>query len=129
MFATVHSSSTTVNGLLASWTAQPDYKKVQQSADAWDSYTSTISEAIVDAIKARTIAIRKYERVQAKAEILERQLEEAQNSRSDLACEALMGRNFCRDKAQYLKTLIEQYSIQISTLESQLAFWEDRHTL
>lgn len=97
---------------------------VEGATDRWDTYTSSIREAIIEALTARKIAIRDYTKVQALADKWERQLQEAlKNSCSDSAREALLGRNACRDRARHLKVLIDQYSIEVSTLESQMAFW------
>ena len=100
-------------------------KLVEEAADTWDTYTSSINEAIIDALTARKMALREYAKVQALIDTWERQQAALKNSCSDLAREALLSRNACRDKARHLKVLIEQYSVQISTLESQLAFWQN----
>ena len=91
-----------------------------------DTYTSSISEAIIEALTDRKTALREHAKVQDLAETWERRLQEAlENSCSDLAREALLSKNACRDQARHLKVLIDQYSVQISTLESQLAFWQN----
>lgn len=100
-------------------------KLVEGAADTWDTYTLSIREAIFEALTERNIAMQDYTRVLALADTWETQLQEAQqNSCSDSAYEALLRRNICRDKARHLKGLIDQYSAQVSTLESQLAFWQ-----
>ena len=141
--------------------AQRDYVNVQESADTWDTYTSELCEAIVEAIAARTTAQQDYAKIQAELDRWERKLQVlALNSREDLpsgnACcsswgntplplcrgtrqqewlpktapdslhQALLSRNACRDKARHLKALEDKYSVQISTLESQLAFWKNQ---
>lgn len=93
--------------------------------EAADTYTSSTNEAIIEALTARKTALREYAKVQKLAETWERQLQEAlENPCSDLAREALLSKNAYRDQARHLKALIDQYSVQISTLESQLAFWQ-----
>jgi phage shock protein A len=99
-------------------------ESVGEAVDTWDAYTSSINEAIIEALTARKMALRDYVKVQALADTWERRQAALENSCSDLAREALLSRNACRDKARHLKVLIDQYSVQISTLESQLAFWQ-----
>lgn len=107
--------------------AQRNYVNVQESADTWDTYTSDLCKAIVEAIAARTIAQQDYAKIQAEADGWERKLQLlALNSREDLVHQALLRRNACRDKARNLKVLLDKYSVQVSTLESQLAFWENQ---
>lgn len=94
--------------------------------EAADTNTSSIDEAIIEALTARKTALREHAKVQDLAETWERRLQRAlENSSSDLAREALLSKNACRDQARHLKALIDQYSVQISMLESQLAFWQN----
>lgn len=107
--------------------AQQDSKNVQESAETQDSYFSDLRRALVDAISASKIAQRDYEKIQAEAEGWERQLQLAlKHSGEDLVYQALMRKRACADKARNLKALVEQHSVQVSTLKSQLAFWENQ---
>ena len=117
MLATLPRRSTNTSSL--------QLESIQEAVDTWDAYTSSINEAIIDALTSRKMALREYAKVQVLADTWERRLQAALENSSDLAREALLSKNACRDKARHLKVLIDQYSVQISTLESQLAFWQN----
>lgn len=94
-------------------------------ATDWDSYLSAISGEIVEVQAARIIAQQDYERVLAEVDAWSRRLEIAalNNSHEDSVRQSLLRRTNCKDRAHQLKVLIEQYDVQISILESQLAMW------
>ena len=124
MFATLCKSTndfssqpTTVDSL------QSDHELVAGAADTWDDYTGTIKEAIIDALTARTLALREYSKLQAVADSARRQVD---LSSSHLVREALLHQTACTNRAHTLKVLIEQYNVQVSTLKSQLAFWQNQ---
>ena len=103
---------------------QSDHELVAGATDAWDDYTSTIREAIVDALTARTLALREYAKLQAVADSARLQVD--LNSSSHLVREALLHQTACANRAHTVKVLIEQYNVQVSTLKSQLAFWQNQ---
>lgn len=103
---------------------QSDHESVVGAADTWDDYTSSIREAIVDALTARTLALREYAKLQAVADSARLQVD--LNSNSHLVREALLHQTACTNRAHALKVLIEQYNVQVSTLKSQLAFWHNQ---
>lgn len=94
---------------------QSDHELVAGAADTWDDYTSSIREAIVDALTARTLALREYAKLQAVADSAKLQVD---LSSSHLVHEALLHQTACRNRAHTLKVLIEQYNVQVSTLKS-----------
>jgi len=110
----------------ASWSAQPDSEIAQTEAGTWDSHLQTLRRATVEAEAARKIAQRDYKKVQAEVDRWERLQLVLSDDREDLVSEALWQRNACRDKARHLKALVEQHSIQVSTLKSQMAYWANQ---
>ena len=95
--------------------------------DTWDTYLSTLRRATVDAISAKKIAQRDYLNVLAEADTWERRLEIARkNDCEDLVRKALLRRTALRDSARNLKALVEKHCVQVSTLKSQLNFWENQ---
>lgn len=111
----------------ASWSVQQDEEKVQVEADTWDTYLGTLYRATVEAIAASSSVQRDYEKVQAEADTWERQLQLGlEDDREDLVKLALWQRNACRDRAHQLKALVERHSVQVSTLKSQMAYWENQ---
>jgi phage shock protein A len=99
----------------------------QAEADTWDTYLSTLRRATADAISAKKIAQRDYLNVLAEADTWERRLEIARkNDCEDLVRKALLRRTALRDSARNLKALVEKHCVQVSTLKSQLNFWENQ---
>lgn len=124
MFATLYESTNdfssqpvTVDSL------ESDHESVAEVADTWDDYTSSMKEAIVDALTARTLALREYAKLQAVADSARLQVD---LSSSHLVREAVLHQTACTNRAHTLKVLIEQYNVQVSTLKSQLAFWQNQ---
>lgn len=103
---------------------ESDHELVTGAADTWDDYTSSMREAIVDALTARTLALREYAKLQAVADSARLQVD--LNSSSHLVREAVLHQTACTNRAHTLKVLIEQYNVQVSTLKSQLAFWQNQ---
>ena len=116
----------TGNAIAARTIGHKDYEIASQEVDTWDSYLDSLNGAIFEAKAARRTAQRDYEQVQAEAGAWERQLQVAMNCDEDLSRQALLSKTACRDRASRLKVLIDRHNIQISTLASQLAFWENR---
>ncbi len=117
----------TARGIAARTIPQGDTEKVQGKAVTLDTQGWELHRASVDAIAARKIAQRDYKKVQAEADRWERRLQRAlKDDHEDLLHEALLHRNAFRDRARQLKALVERHSIQVSTLKSQLAFWENQ---
>jgi phage shock protein A len=98
-------------------------------AQIWDTDLSALRRATIDAIAAKKLAQRDYLTVLAQADAWERRLEIALNNNCENSIrKALLRRTALRDSAHNLKTLIDKYSVQVSTLKSQLAFWENQLT-
>jgi len=45
------------------------------------------------------------------------------DDREDLAYEALCRQTFWQDKARHLKTSMDKYAVQVSTLRTQIGYW------
>lgn len=104
-------------------TAQQDWE-VEAEADTWDSYLSSLRREIGEAIANRANAERDYQQIVVEADAWERRLAMAQENNCDqIVRKALLHKNDCTDRASQLKVAIEQYSIQISMLQSQMGFW------
>jgi len=75
------------------------------------------------------MAQRDYLNVLAEANTWSSRLEIAQqNDCEDLARKALLRTTALRDSARHLKALVEKHCVQVSTLKSQLNFWENQLT-
>jgi phage shock protein A len=110
----------------ASWSVESDLEIDQAEVGTWDTYLQTLDRAIVEAEAARKIAQRDYKKVQAEADRWERLQLALSDDREDLVSEALWQKNACRDKAHQLKVLVEQHSVRVSTLRSQIAYWANQ---
>jgi len=133
MFATVtprlqnnfSSQNKSVNAKAARPIAQRDGENATAEVDTWGTYLSTLRQATVDALSAKKMAQRDYLNVLAEANTWSSRLEIAQqNDCEDLARKALLRTTALRDSARHLKALVEKHCVQVSTLKSQLIFWE-----
>jgi hypothetical protein len=114
-------------GIAARKIAQRDSENFRFGVDTLDTHSRALRRATCDAIAARKIAQRDYKKVQAEADRWERRLQSAlKDDREDLVREALLHTSVYRDRARQVKALAERHSIQVSTLKSQLAFWENQ---
>ena len=119
------SRNLTVTAKTPSSISQGGNENEKVAAESWDSYLSAISEEIVEMQSARTVAQQDYEKALAEAEAWSKRLEivALNNLYGDTVRQALLRQATYKDRAHQLQVLIEQYSVQISTLESQLAMW------
>ncbi len=114
---------------LAPILTQRDSENVLAAEDTWDTYLSTLRQATVDAIRAKKSAQRDYLTVLVEADAWSKRLEIALNNEcEDNVRKALWRRNALRDSEHKLEALVEKHSVQVSTLKSQLAFWENQLT-
>ncbi|ODH00807.1 hypothetical protein A4S05_31475 [Nostoc sp. KVJ20] len=108
-------------------TFQPDNKNIEALADTWNNYLKTLHEAIAESNTAKQVAQRDYEKVQALAIAWEKQMQVAlTNSSEKEVHQALAHKQIYTARARQLKTLVERHIIHISTLKTQLAYWENQ---
>jgi hypothetical protein len=114
---------------LALVVTQRDSENVLAAEDSWGTYLSTLRQATVEAIRAKKQAQKDYLTVLVEADAWSKRLEIALNNEcEDNARKALCLINVLRDMEHKLKALVEKHSVQVSTLKSQLAFWENQLT-
>ncbi len=107
--------------------AQPDNKKIEVLADTWSHYLKTLHEAIAESNTARQLAQRDYEKAETLAIAWEKQMQIALSNFSEAqVCQALAHKQLYTARARQLKTLVERHIIHISTLKTQLAYWENQ---
>ena len=104
-------------------------ENVLAAEDTWGTYLSNLRQATVEAIRAKKQAQKDYLTVLVEADAWSKRLEIALNNEcEDNVRKALCLINVLKDLEHKLKALVEKHSVQVSTLKSQLAFWENQLT-
>lgn len=134
MFATLSSKSKTnfafqnraAGVSSAPKTAQRDWE-VEAEADTWDSYLGNLRREMDEVIANRANVEQDYQQLLVEADAWERRLAMAvENNCDHIVRKALLHKNDCTDRASQLKAAIEQYTVQISMLQSQMGFWANQ---
>ena len=95
-----------------------------KAANPEDANFRPIRRAISVAKIGRTTAKLDYKRVQFELDSCEKQMQLAlKDDREDLAYAALCRQTFWQDKARRLKSSMDKYAVQVSTLQTQLGYW------